>query len=440
LAAVMLASSLGFILIGRVVFFDMLLAVFLNAALSVFYLWYVEQKKIYLYVFYVLLAAAFMTKGLLPVAIAFGVAITFIFLRDRSWRKVLTVFNFIGIALFLLLTAPWYIAASMKLPYFGWDYFINEQVLRFFNKRIPHDYHTGPWYFYLPRILIYVFPWSLFLPTLFKRIRGRFSAQDPLKIFLWIWFLVPLVVFSLSGAKGDYYMFLGVPPLLMLLAFKFDEYIKADKHLLSFTNFIIVIGAITLTALYVMWKELMPSLMQPQLRLAALFFSIFFVIGFLLGVIYRKPLLNIVLTAIVIAALLFWYVNFKAATENIYTQLTIAQYVKAHDNQRTLYLFQDYEKMSTVLFYLERRLPIIDSVSQDLYFGSKTPDAQGWFINSKDFIQQASHRTVYVVMLKQRKDVFDKVIGIEAHKFCVVAESERALLLSNVGKECALGK
>ena len=83
----------------------------------------------------------------------------------------------------LLIAAPWHMLATLRNPpyfdftmqsepgnYHGffWFYFFNEHVFRFLNMRYPRDYNTVPralfWLFHL----LWLFPWSVFLPAAVK--------------------------------------------------------------------------------------------------------------------------------------------------------------------------------------------------------------------------------------------------------------------------------
>jgi len=426
ITAIILASSFGFVLIGRVVFFDMLLTFLLTAALVSFYLWYKKENNKFLYWFYTTLALAFLTKGMLPIVIAGSTVLVFLLLTKTSVKKFLKVFNPLGILIFFLLTAPWYITAAIKLHNFSWDYFINEQFFRFLGKREPYDYHSGPMYFYIPRILAYLFPWCFLIPTLFKRWQGKINQQDPLKIFLYSWFFVALIIFSLSFAKGDYYMVLGVPPLAMLLAMKFENFIAASNNkilaLLFIINELLIIAAI----LYIFINKIIPTPPLTKLPILLAFLAIYSLLGCFLIYRYQKPLLAFILTAGLMMPILMFAANFERDMQADYNQLVLTDYIKAHDPNRPVYLFQDYEGISTVLFNLERRLPIIHSRSQDLYFGSKTKEATGWFLTDSEFLQKLN-QPVYVILLKNKLADFKHLIRKKS--FTVVASSEKAILI-----------
>jgi len=51
---------------------------------------------------------------------------------------------------------------------FLWFFFINEQLLRFLNLRYPRDYNTVPRLYFWLFHLIWLFPWSVYLPAVAK--------------------------------------------------------------------------------------------------------------------------------------------------------------------------------------------------------------------------------------------------------------------------------
>lgn len=436
LAGLVTVSSFGLVLIGRVVFFDMLLTLFLTLAFSFFYIWYQKEKITYLIFSYFALALAFLTKGMLPVIIFASVILIFLFCMQSVRKKIFKALHPLAILIFLLLVLPWCILASQKLASFGWDYFINEQILRFLNKRLPHDYHTGPWYFYLPRILAYLFPWCLLLPTIFKRWSGKISAQGPLKVFCWIWFLVTLLIFSLSSAKGDYYMIVGMPALIILLALKLEEYVVAQNSKILFSIFLVTGFLIIVTGFYVYFSRLLPLAMQGKLLKILLLLIGYFFVGWFLLRKNQNPKIGVIIIAGFVMPLFIFGVNFESSEQDLYNQSVLTNYIQDHFPLRQVYLFQDYENFSSVLFNLKKRLPIVDSTSKDLYFGEHTKEADGWFITKQKFWQDAKKQDVYVVVLKSRINNFNE--NTDSKQFCIIKENAKTLLLTNAKNDCVL--
>ena len=62
------------------------------------------------------------------------------------------------------MAAPWHILAGIRNRGFFWFYFVNEHFLRFLGKRYPMDYNKLPALAYWGLQLVWLFPWSLYVP------------------------------------------------------------------------------------------------------------------------------------------------------------------------------------------------------------------------------------------------------------------------------------
>ena len=124
---------------------------------------------IYPYAMWTALALAVLTKGLIALVFLFATAAVYLALTGglHHWRQLKPV---TGGMLFLAIAAPWHILAGLRNTGamdghgFFWFYFINEHVLRFLGRRIPRDYNKLPGYLYWSLHLVWLFPWSLFVP------------------------------------------------------------------------------------------------------------------------------------------------------------------------------------------------------------------------------------------------------------------------------------
>ena len=127
------------------------------------------------------LALATLTKGLIA-PVFFAAAAIPLLLLSGLWRRWRDLKPFTGILLFLAIAAPWHILAGLANPDqghpignhptpgnvhgFWYFYFVNEHFLRFLGQRFPHDYNRLPFIAYWLLHLVWLFPWSLFLPAL----------------------------------------------------------------------------------------------------------------------------------------------------------------------------------------------------------------------------------------------------------------------------------
>jgi 4-amino-4-deoxy-L-arabinose transferase-like glycosyltransferase len=449
LASLILLSSLVFIMIGRTVFFDMLLTFCITITLFSFYLWYQENRQKYLYISYMFLALAILTKGFLALVLLPSIIFVYLWLMKTEKSRYFALLDRKAIILFLMIVLPWHLLAMAVQAGFTWEYFINNQLLRFFNSRLPHDYHTGPIYFYIPRVIAYLLPWSLFLPFLVPwplRLRRPF---DPLKTLLWIWFIIPFIFFSLSGDKGDYYMVIATPPLAFLIAQKIDEWMSGDKArvlniIFALSSAIGVVAGLIALLFYRSGRAdfasafsgaKIPYILTSSVMLFTLTLLIYGAAGVYLC--YRnqnKPLVPfLLLTALIIPSLLF-YLSIRERSQFMYSQVALANFVQAQYEHRNVYLFEDFEAISSLVYYNREPSIIINSKSSDLHFGSTTEEGQKQFISMQDFLSLEKTNSVYVALRANKLPEFEALAGKDT--FCTIQRNGNVLLLSNAADDC----
>jgi 4-amino-4-deoxy-L-arabinose transferase-like glycosyltransferase len=130
------------------------------------------------YAVYILMALATLTKGLLALVVI-GITLVAYLAVTGEWRRWREFHLFTGLLLFFVTAAPWHVLAGLRNPAVGnhpgffWFYFVNEHFLRFLGKRIPKDYNKLPGYLYWSLHLIWLFPASLYLPLMIRRLLTR---------------------------------------------------------------------------------------------------------------------------------------------------------------------------------------------------------------------------------------------------------------------------
>jgi 4-amino-4-deoxy-L-arabinose transferase-like glycosyltransferase len=183
-AALALLTSVGTFLFTRTLIPESLLTFLLLLALYTFLTGLEDRKPARLYLAYASLALALLAKGLIA-PVFFVAAVLPYLIISGDWRRWRQFHLFTGLLVFLAIGAPWHILAGLANPDHGnpvgnvptpghvhgffYFYFINEHFLRFLGTRFPHDYNRQPWYFFWLGQLIWLFPWSLFLPVVLRR-------------------------------------------------------------------------------------------------------------------------------------------------------------------------------------------------------------------------------------------------------------------------------
>jgi 4-amino-4-deoxy-L-arabinose transferase-like glycosyltransferase len=265
-AALAMLTSIGVFLFTRTLIPESLLTFFLLLSLYSFLTGIEDRKPARFYIAYASLAIALLAKGLVA-PIFFVAAVVPYLVVTGDWKKWRQFHLFTGLLVFLAIGAPWHILAGLANPGHGnpvgnvpspghvhgffYFYFINEHFLRFLGTRFPHDYNRQPWYVYWLGQLIWLFPWSLFLPIVIRRAwrnrhlfysdlsydatntiqfldpkltayessalaaRLRFRARTSLLLALYAGFI--LIFFAIS-TNQEYYTWPLYPAILMLIA------------------------------------------------------------------------------------------------------------------------------------------------------------------------------------------------------------------------------
>ena len=216
--ALALLLAPGFIGTGRLLVLDGLLTLWVT--LSIFAVYLAVQASCLHYGWWLLAAGAcglgVLTKGPVAILLLVPPLVAHRFLAGaraaipwRAWAL------FAGVV--LALTLPWYAAVSVCLPEFGGYFFWKHNVLRFLQ---PFD-HERPVWFYVPLLLIGIFPATLLLPPFVRWLfaSGAAAARQrcaPLGFLLlaggWCVFF-----FSMAGSKLPTYVLPALPPLCLAL-------------------------------------------------------------------------------------------------------------------------------------------------------------------------------------------------------------------------------
>jgi hypothetical protein len=217
------------------------------------------------------LGLGLLIKSMISVAIPVGGGLAYLFATHqfflrRTWQRLRPIS---GIIVILLIAAPWHILAAIRNPpmwawtfhsgpgqYHGflWFYFINEQVLRFLNLRYPRDYDTVPRAYFWLYHLIWLFPWSVYFPALFK-LSYRPEAQDDratqtrLLALCWAGFVL---IFFMFSTTQEYYSMPCYPAFGLLLGSAMalgGDWIRRGTRTLSVISACCAVAVITILVL-----------------------------------------------------------------------------------------------------------------------------------------------------------------------------------------------
>jgi len=218
LAIGVLLSSPYFLGMGGVVTLDMGLTAWTTVAVCAFLLAMSGQereRRRWMLVAWAGMALAVLSKGL--IGIVFPAAAVFLHcLLNRDWR-MLAAFEWArGAALFLAITAPWFLMVSLANPEFAHFFFVHEHFERFLTKAHRRE---EPWWFFWPILFAGFLPWMLALVPAaldgWKREAGATTFRWRRFVLLWSAFV--LLFFSASGSKLPAYILPVFPVFALLL-------------------------------------------------------------------------------------------------------------------------------------------------------------------------------------------------------------------------------
>lgn len=235
-ASLVLGTSIGVFLFTRILIPDITLT--LTIALALWALLRAlddaeTRPSLWAAVMAVSIGVGLLLKGLIALLFPVAAGVLYLFFSGQlfskeAWRRI---HPFFGTAIVLAVAAPWHVLATLRNPpYFDfsmtsgpgqyrgffWFYFFNEHILRFLNRRWPRDYNTVPRHLFWLFHLLWFFPWSAYLPRLFKLgFRGADrAARTRLLLLCWLGFI--LVFFTFSTTQ-EYYSMPAYPAFALLI-------------------------------------------------------------------------------------------------------------------------------------------------------------------------------------------------------------------------------
>lgn len=435
-AGMFIATTAGCYLFTRILIPESILSFFIAAAFYCFATALEDGKAWRWHGGYSCIALAVLTKGLLSLVVVGGGAVIYL-LISGEWRRWREFRLFSGILLFLLIAAPWHILAGIRNPHFFWFYFVNEHFMRFLGKRIPKDYNKQTDSLYWTLHLVWLFPWSIYLPValrapianwMARRKRGERMPSAPLtfrsrtELLCLAWAGVTLVFFSFS-TNQEYYTFPAYFPILLLIAEKLaSEEESASRRWLLWCSGVLAVICIAASLVLAagLWNsrqlpfvpDIGTVLAKPNLQAETL--SMGHMLD-LTGESFAALRLPAILAAVVLfigPAFAFWLrrrgAQFAAtcATAATMTVFLIAAHIalvrfdpflgsrsmarqiapELQPADRVM-IYGDQSFGSSLLFYLRRSIELVNGNTTSMWWGSTYPDAPHIFLNDEDLLR-----------------------------------------------------
>jgi 4-amino-4-deoxy-L-arabinose transferase-like glycosyltransferase len=436
-SALALATAIGPYIYTRFIIPDIMVCFWLTVTVYLFWrsLEEPQPSRLLCWSIGVVTALDVLTKGLIGLAFPIGIIVGYL-LITRNLRHLLKMRLVSTTIVFLAVSAPWHVLATIRNPPVGeakgffWFYFINDQIYRYLNLRVPRDYDKVPLLVFWGLLLVWTFPWSFAVVKSLQqvplRIRdwgGKLDKLSRAALLLAVWAAFVLFFFSFS-TRQEYYVLPALPALAVLCGMWMKR--EADsapdsalrRSAVRAATALLVLGVIAsaiagwfaavapavprdadfgevLRRVDSMYKLSMGHLfdLTPQamgfFRWPLILTAIGFLVGTVLHWILRKRgasmKANLALASMM--AVLLYAVHLALGTFNPVLgskplALAIQRYYKPGD---TIVVNGQYSRASSILFYTGIQMHMLNGLTNDLWFGSLYPDCPKVFEDDASF-------------------------------------------------------
>lgn len=430
--ALVLLTSFGVFLFTRILVPDVVFCLWITLAIHFFWR-SLEQEKPSLGTacgFAACCALGLLTRSLLGVLLPVAVVLIFLFFT-RNLRHTLRWHPLAGLLVFILIAAPWLIAAWLANPALGhpagivptagnvhgflWIYFLNGQILTAINHQFPHGKSALPLWAFWALLLVWLMPWILFSIGSLRRLalrdalrRRPLDRPQQARLLLGLWAAIVMVFFSFC-ARRQYYILPALPALALLaggwLALDEDE---GQDHpagnVIAWVLFCLGIAGAIVAAYFaivtppavhdtygtdiIQWRHHVLSLTAPALgafRAPLIVVAVAVVVGVSANLWFRirsnARLANCFLAGMMVAFLISAHMALYTFSPVISSAL-LAESIEPEVTPSDMVVVNGkYEDAASLAFYLRRQVHLLNGRRGNLWYGSLFSDAPAIFEN-----------------------------------------------------------
>jgi 4-amino-4-deoxy-L-arabinose transferase-like glycosyltransferase len=401
-SAMLLGSSLLYVLIGHINTLDMGVTFFISLGIFAFLIAQEEsdtkRQRNWMLLAWSGMALAVLSKGLMGLILP-GTAIFIYCIGQRDFSVLKRMHWLAGLAVFFLITAPWFYFVMKANPEFFDKFFIYEHYTRFTTKQ--HGRYQ-PWYYFIPILLSGMLPWTLLmLDTLWRTWRDSKLPVRPELVegsgrtvgeefnaarFLLIWAVFIYLFFTASGSKLPSYLLPIFPALALLMGKRIADMSAQTllKQIAPVILFVIAIGVLALNVGKLADTPLQKEL-YPQYTSWLMVASSVLLAGLLGGLwLLRNERKEIAVATLALSSLLFAQIGLSGY--NVLASERSAKHIAAAIAPQLkagvpFYSVLDYEQ--TLPFYLKRTFTLVQ-YQDEMGFGLGQ-EPQRWIPTVEEF-------------------------------------------------------
>ena len=238
LAATVLAGTAIYTFVGHFLTLDMGVSFFMSGTILACLMALRDgaspaEERNWMLAAWAAMALAVLSKGLIGIVLP-GTALLAYVALQRDWQRLKRMHWLSGLAVFLVISVPWFVAVSLANKEFVQFFFVQEHFQRFLTK--GHGRYQPAWYF-IPVIMIGAMPWLFSLVAGYVNAwrtapAGHLQASataapgakpfQPTR-FLAVWCAIVFLFFSASSSKLGSYILPIFPATALLVALQLQR-------------------------------------------------------------------------------------------------------------------------------------------------------------------------------------------------------------------------
>ncbi|WP_433966879.1 ArnT family glycosyltransferase [Tunturiibacter gelidiferens] len=472
-AGLCMSTCIGLFLFTRILVPDVVLTLTIVLAMWAF-LRVLDEEEPHPRAWAAILAASLGVGLLLKslIAIVFPAAAAIIYLlctrqifSARMWKRLRPLS---GLAIILLIAAPWHILATLRNPpYFSftmksipgeyhgffWFFFINEQLLRFLNLRSPRDYNTVPRLYFWLLNLVWLFPWSVYLPAALKLSYRPVDRAGRTRLLALCWTGFVLVFFTFSTTQ-EYYSMPCYPALALLIGSGIAWNGRIVRHGTRFLTVACSIAALAAIAILVAVRHV-PTPGDISQALSSNPEAYTLSLGHMEDLTLKSFAYLRIPLALAAASFLIGAIGtVRTTSKNVYVTVAIMMVVFFHAARLAMIDFDPYLSsrplvnkllqspkgslivdhhyywFSSVFFYTDRTALLLNGRYNNLVYGSYAPNTPNVFLDDSQFRRLWQSPERYYIFAKDTGvDHLESLVG--KNQLNLLEESGGKVLLTN---------
>lgn len=397
ISTIVLLSSLHFILQFHMAVPDPYLTFFLTAGFYSFYAFYKVKKKMYLYLFYICIGLAVLTKGVVGVFLPGLIILLYLFI-NKNLKFILKMNPVQGFLIVAAISMPWYLAVGIQTDW-EWlkEFFLKHNINRFSE---PMEGHGGLFIITFLFVLLGLLPFSIFIPQTIRHVWQ--NRYDDAVLYLSLIVIIYTSFFAISKTKLPNYTVPVYPSLAILIA----SYLSTGKIKRSVLYSLIFLSVLAVILTVLSYTALSKDRHLYMLKNYASFFSVLFFGSLTAVYFYVKKDITKIIISIAVSGILLNIITLGLVMPQIDRESSVKYIMQFIDKNQPVAYYRRFNP--AFAFYIGKTIQPLETKQQVEEFLKNNP--KGYVLTREEYLKELEDLNIKVVAKK--KDLFENPVSV----------------------------